>query len=218
MKNLKGMTFGRLVVLYKADSRKSGIDNRSRAYWMCKCECGSMKEIQSDLLLRGETKSCGCLVVERIKNLNYTHGESNKTKECKTWSRMRSRCYSTTNPKYKNYGGRGITVCDRWNDSYENFLQDMGRCPDGHSIHRIDNDKGYYPENCKWATNNEQANCETTTVYLEHEGIRLSMVDWSRRLGYNYKAFHSKLRYQNKTLKELIDGSVHKSISRSVIK
>lgn len=218
MKDLKGMIFGRLTVLYRANSRKSGSDNRSRVFWMCKCECGVMKEIQSSPLLQGNTKSCGCLSIEKIKNLNYSHGESNRTREFSSWSHMKGRCNCETDIKYVNYGGRGISVCERWNNSYQNFLEDMGRCPDGYSIHRIDNDDNYHPENCKWATNKEQANCKTTTVYLEHEGVRLSMVDWSRKLGYNYKSFHHQLRYKNKTLKELIDGRVHTSVPRSITK
>jgi len=208
MKNLKGMTFGRLFILDKAISRKSGNDNRSRVFWICRCKCGNIKEIESSPLLTGRTNSCGCIRKEIIGKLNYKHGESsrNKTKEYRAWVHMKGRCYDLLNPKYKNYGGRGITVCDRWIGSFENFLEDMGRSPLKYSIHRVNNDKNYYPENCKWATDVEQANEKTTNVFIEFKNKRMTMKQWADELGYKYKYFHAQFRYKNKTMEELSYG------------
>ena len=205
--DLKGKKVGLLTVIERVENRK-GTDGKSRAFWKCKCECGTIKEITSDVLSRNVTTSCGCVSKKRIQQLNYKHGEGNKTTEYRTWSHMKGRCYCKTDGKYKNYGARGIKVCDRWLNSFENFLEDMGRCPIKYSIHRIDNDKDYSPENCRWANDHDQANCKTTTVYLEYNGMKLSMVEWSRKLNYDYKWFHAQLRYKNKTLKDLIDGKL----------
>ena len=182
---------------------------RNRIYWKCKCDCGNEKWILSSKLSpfsKDKTKSCGCIQKETIANINYKHGEANKTKENRIWRHMQGRCYCKTDAKYKNYGGRGIKVCDRWLNSYQNFLEDMGRCPKGCSIHRIENDGNYEPKNCKWADNYEQANEKTTSVFIEYDGLRLTLKQWSTKLGFKYKWFHSQVKYKNKTINELANG------------
>lgn len=201
------MRFGRLTVISRANNRV-GRDNRSRAFWSCKCDCGNQVEVCSNSLITNSTKSCGCIKSESMKMVNFIHGEANKTKENKIWHHMRSRCSNKNDRKYKNYGGRGIFVCEKWNNSYESFLEDMGRCPHGMSIHRIDNNKGYCPENCKWADSKEQANEKTTNIFIEYLGKKMTMKQWSDFLGYNYKHFHSLYRYKNKTMEELSNGRI----------
>ena len=147
---LKGKRFYRLIVL----SLHSIVGGRS--YWSCKCTCGKSAIIGGKKLVSGHTRSCGCLKRERTAEANRkraTHNESGKTIEYQTWVSMICRC----NKPRKYYFDRGIRVCRRWK-KYENFLKDMGRRPSsGYSIERINNDIGYQPSNCKWATMKEQA-------------------------------------------------------------
>jgi hypothetical protein len=151
--NMKGKRVGRLKILSRA------IVQSRQAMWNCVCDCGSRIVISGKYLRRG-TKSCGCLHADVMTDVKTTHGEShhNQTAEYVCWKAMKARCYNQNSIRYENYGGRGITVCTRWLNSYENFLADMGRRPGPeYSIDRINNDKGYSPSNCRWSTSKEQA-------------------------------------------------------------
>lgn len=143
---MTGMKFGRLEV----KSRAPNLPNKP-ARWVCKCSCGSTTNVAGHELRRGRVTSCGCL--RRDSSPSRRHGMSgtNKTKEYRAWVNMRYRCLNSDCVDWKNYGGRGLTISIRWS-SFENFLTDMGTCPPGLTLERKNNDKGYSPDNCVWAT------------------------------------------------------------------
>lgn len=178
VKDLTGQKFGRQIVLGFV-----GINQYAQAMWLCQCECGKKHVVNRSSLVGGYSRSCGCLTHDILMDRNTTHGMYG-VPEYKCWRSMINRCERPDDEFYHRYGGRGIAVCDRWRDSIENFIEDMGPRPSSaHTIDRIDNDLGYFPENCRWATRREQATNTSRNHFLEFQGERLTIVEWSERTG-----------------------------------
>lgn len=144
---LTGMVFGRLTVVGQAQEKGT----RGEVNWHCQCSCGNRIVARAANLRRGSTQSCGCFHREQVS----THGMTGLP-TFKSWESMKQRCTNPNSPDYSNYGGRGISVCERWRNSFDAFLSDMGDRPKGKTLSRIDNDGNYEPSNCTWATVLEQ--------------------------------------------------------------
>ena len=163
--NLLGKSFGRLTVIERGEN-----DNSEGARWECKCTCGNTSLVRGTCLRSGRIVSCGCYHSEKTSEKGKSRFKHRMidTPTYNTWSLMKNRCNSKTSRDYIHYGNRGITVCSRWSESFECFLEDMGEKPEGKSIDRIDNNAGYKPSNCRWATSSEQGrNKRTTKLSIE---------------------------------------------------
>ena len=178
--DLRGQRFGRLLVL-GLDIPVKGVK-----HWFCLCDCTKTTSVSTHKLTSNHTKSCGCLQKEVISRIRTTHGErrvGSTSSEYRTWLSLRDRCNNKNSRDFTNYGGRGVQCCSRW-DRFEFFLEDMGRKPDScYSLDRIDNNKGYSPDNCRWATSVEQSSNTRTNVMIEYKGITKPLSAWAREKG-----------------------------------
>lgn len=192
-----GDIFGRLTTIGGPIWRFKGDIPR----WVCKCECGTIKDIPRSQLLSGHINSCGCLKLDvaaaLLRRRAFKHGDTAggvTTCEFRSWASMMTRCMNPNYCKWDRYGGRGITVCERWR-KYENFLADMGRRPAKYySLDRIDNDGNYEPSNCRWATPYQQVSNKSSNVNLELDGVSMNVAQWSRKTGISVQNIRYRLR------------------------
>lgn len=192
--NLIGNRYGRRTVMSFAGVKRSACGVPVRL-WNCKCDCGALSIRPTNALKSGDADSCGCLKLEQFVARNTTHallaGERHPLYS--TWIAMKERCLTVESPSYHNYGGRGIRVCDRW-EKFENFVADMGERPTAaHSIERNDNDGNYTPDNCRWATKKEQASNTRRNVWIEFNGERKTMMQWSESTGLSFGTLRGRL-------------------------
>lgn len=181
--DLTGQVFGRLTVSRRAESY------RGQARWHCRCSCGGSTITNTQKLKSGHTKSCGCIPRERASK----HGK-HKHPTYTTYHAMLQRCHNPKSSRYSRYGARGITVCDRWRESFENFLEDMGDRTKGYTLDRIDNDGNYTPDNCRWADLPTQYRNRSQTVWLELNGETKCVTDWCAEYGIDTTTFTMRLK------------------------
>lgn len=175
--DLTNLKFGKLTVI-----REIG-KYRNRPLWLCVCDCGRETKYIASVLRKGKIIQCKtCSLAAQTK-----HGCSGTTRhkpsrEYQSWNSARGRCFNPRDASYHRYGGRGITMCDRWSD-FTLFLADMGKCPSGYEIDRIDVNGDYMPENCRWVDSKTQANNRSVCKYYTHNGITLTATEWSEKWG-----------------------------------
>jgi len=162
--------------------------------WRCVCDCKTERFVRQGNLRSGHTTSCGCQIAIKTRAANKTHGMT-RTTTYTIWRQVKSRCLNSNNPSYSDYGGRGISICKRWEDSFEAFLLDMGERPsDRHSIDRIDNSGDYEPGNCKWSTFAEQNRNYRRNIIIEHNGQAKCLADWADEMGITRHTLRRRIR------------------------
>ena len=181
LNDLIGFKFGSLIVL------KLGRKKGNGAWWICQCNCGKQKEIRASDLVQGKINSCGCEHKQRIAKSITKHGMVN-TKTYNSWLSMKSRC----NKINEYYSCRGITYDKRW-DSFENFYLDMGEAPENMTLDRVDVNGNYEKSNCRWSTKEQQANNTRANVFIEYNGKKKTIAQWSRELNMNYDKLRSRI-------------------------
>lgn len=210
--DLLNKRFGKLVVL-----QKLGSNNKQQIEWECICDCGN-KKIATSSWLNQKPRHCGCEYIKKRGHPYKSHGLSKKIPEYAAWENMKRRCYYPKHNRYQHYGGRGIKVCDRWVNSFENFYKDMGCRPSkNHSLERICLDKDYSLDNCIWATSFEQSRNTKRNVKITINGETKCLKDWAkyykigvstvnrrRKMGYelNESIFIKNKVYEKETSKE----------------
>lgn len=181
-----GGKYNRLTVIGLSEKR-----NGNRKNYDCVCDCGEFVTVINSSLTRGTTKSCGCYQKEMARKAKTTHGLSYSS-EHNIWCNMITRCSKVNDKRYHRYGGRGITVCKRWVSSFENFYSDMGKRPSNkHTIDRIDNNKGYSPQNCRWATQKQQSRNTSRNIYIIENGKKIVVADFEKK----HKIYSGAFRY-----------------------
>ena len=183
----KGDRYNELTVIRELPEREE-LSGKRRRIILCKCSCGNESIVLLSNLRIGKTKSCGCLRKIGI----YKHGMIN-TKIYLIWNAMKQRCFNKKHPAYKKYGGRGITVCKSWLQ-FENFYKDIGEKPEKLSLDRLDNNKGYSKENCRWATSKQQNNNRRDNVLFLYKGKKVSIVTLSKKFKIKYETLYQRIR------------------------
>lgn len=183
--------FGRWTVVARADNSPSG-----QIRWMCRCVCGTEAIVQSGALKSGHSKSCGCHKVETTIRRSTKHGHATNgiSPTYHSWAGMIARCTDPDHKAFPRYGGRGIAVCDRWSE-FSLFLADMGEKPKGTSLDRRNNDQGYSPENCRWATPTTQATNKSNTDLRTIEGVTKPHIEWCRMFGMTRSTVDDRVKH-----------------------
>lgn len=212
--DLVGRRFDRITVLSPAPDW-IGHNGAIQARWNCACDCGKKKSILGQHLKSGKIKSCGCLSAEIAAARSTTHGQSKngRTLAYRSWAAMKTRCTNPNQASARNYLFRGITVCSRWMNSFENFFADMGVRPKGYTIERIENEKGYFKSNCRWATRKSQSNNSRGNRIMKYKGRSMNASQWAEELGIKPDVIYGRI-YEGWSDHRTLSQPVRKSPSQ----
>ncbi len=192
--DLKGQRFGRLTVRGRVLVAHMPDGKRLPTLWECVCDCGEVCARRASSLKNKTTRSCGCLQREVVGNMSRTHGYTSFP-EYGVWLKAVERVTDSSATSYHRYGGRGLGMCDAWLKSFDAFLTDMGHRPSAkYTLERIDNDKGYEPTNCKWATRKEQSNNTSQNILVEYKGVVKTLTQWCDELGHVYATIRGRVQ------------------------
>lgn len=218
--DLIGQKFGRLTVIGREKNNKDG-----RATWRCNCDCGNETIVLGKSLRNGNTRSCGCLHIETAATngkKSLRHGMKG-TSFYNVWRNMKKRCFLKTNEGYKDYGGRGITVCDRWlvfdnfkEDMYEEYLKHLKEYNKDTSIDRINVNGNYEPSNCRWATMEVQSNNKRNNVILEYNEEKHTVAQWARILNMSQETLYTRIFTQNMSIEDAFFSKNQKKIKYEI--
>lgn len=205
--NLAGQKFGRLTVINLAEKGP-------RAWWHCKCDCGTEKIVSAVLLRSGGSKSCGCLKKETDGKHRIKHGHAPTVGKAQsptyaTWRGMKLRCLNPNHSGYKDYGARGITICERWMD-FENFLEDMGVRPENQELERKDTNGNYCKENCVWTTHKENCRNMRSNIMIEFECKSLCLAEWAEITGLSWVTLYLRLFKLGWSVKDALEKPIKK--------
>ena len=202
--DITGNRYGKLTVVCRAENAPKGISR-----WECKCDCGKVVIVRGNNLRSGAVKSCGCLIKD--KNANRATHNMSQTRLYRTWAGIKARCYYTSQPAYKSYGARGIKMCDEWLHSFDAFAKWAlsNGYQDDLTIERIDNDKGYNPDNCKWIGLGEQANNRHSNIKITYKGDTRNLSEWCKIYGKDYYLVHNRMYKLGWDFERAISEPVH---------
>lgn len=209
MKDLSGMKFGMLEVV------QYGFNKGGKHYWMCKCDCGNSKSVYGNSLINGDSKSCGCLRKKITSQRMKTHGMSSE-RLYRIWLKMKERCYYPKSISYKNYGKRGISICEEWL-KFENFRKWAieNNYADNLSIDRIDVDGNYEPSNCKWSNSKEQSNNRRSNVFITFNGSTKTMKEWSEEIGISNTTIWNRLNVRGWSVEKALTQPIRRTKCQS---
>ena len=197
-RDLTGMKFGRLTVISRAEDYVSP-NGRHRVQWVCRCDCGVEKIVLGEALTSGRTISCGCAHREIASRSNQTHGKTD-TRLYGVWCAMKRRCHNSNVPEYARYGGRGISICEEWDKSFETFeiwALSTGYDPDAKrgecTLDRIDNNGNYCPANCRWVSQRDQMNNVSYNRLITHNGETHTLAEWAREYNIPYARLSQRI-------------------------
>lgn len=207
--NMTGEVFGKLTVINQTEGKR-------RCCWDCLCECGTIKSVERANLISGRQVSCGCLNREKAKDRYTTHGHS-KTSLYKVWSYMITRCYNENVDHYYNYGGRGISVCERWRTDFMNFYDDMhiGYIKGLH-LDRIEVNGNYEPGNCRWVTAKENARNKRNNLRLNVEGVIKTLKEWAEIHDQSYLVMRDRFHRETENINYVLFGNRSK-VSKEIM-
>jgi len=209
-KDITGLKFNRLFVVSYSHTVK-GNGRNYQVFYNCICDCGKKCVVNGTKIRSGHTQSCGCYRHERQVEANTKHN-GRRSRLYVIWQDMKGRCYNINNKRFNSYGGRGITVCDEWkNDFYafQKWSEKTGYNPEAKrgecTIDRINNNLGYYPDNCRWVTNIAQANNKRTNVFLTYKGQKKTIAEWSRITGIKQGTIQARIKYQKWSVEKTLE-------------